>query len=78
MTPDSLTALIATGGFVASVTSSAFISGSKWGQASTRLRAIEHSQEQHATKADVGAIAERVARIEGMFELRLKHEGEHS
>jgi hypothetical protein len=51
-----LQTVIAAGGIVASVTISAFISGTRWG----------------AIQQDVRGMADRLAKIEGMFTLRLK------
>jgi len=51
-----LQTIIAAGGVVASVTVSAFISGTRWG----------------AIQQDVRSMADRLAKIEGMFTLRLK------
>lgn len=55
-----------------SVTSSAFIAGSRWGRVSGKLEQLETGQRDHVTRGDVQGMAERLARIEGMFELRLK------
>ena len=51
-----LQTVIAAGGVIASVTVSAFISGTRWG----------------AIQQDVRSMADRLAKIEGMFTLRLK------
>ena len=51
-------AVIALGGVLASVTASAFISGMRWGAMQQELRQV----------------ADRLARIEGMFTLRLRDE----
>lgn len=55
-----------------SVGSSAFIAGSRWGRVNGKLDQLERGQRDRATKTDVQSMAERIARIEGMFELRLK------
>jgi hypothetical protein len=51
-----LQSVIAAGGVIASITVSAFISGTRWG----------------AIQQDVRGMADRLAKIEGMFTLRLK------
>ena len=51
-----LQTVIAAGGVIASITVSAFISGTRWG----------------AIQQDVRGMADRLAKIEGMFTLRLK------
>lgn len=58
-----LQTLIAAGSVVASVTVSAFISGTRWG----------------AMQGDLRQMADRLAKIEGMFTLRLRdgQDGEH-
>lgn len=58
-----LEVVIAAGGVVASVTTSAFISGTRWG----------------AMQSDMRVMADRLAKIEGMFTLRLRdgEGGEH-
>jgi hypothetical protein len=50
----------------------AFIAGSRWGQVRGDLDALRREKDTHATSAEVRSIAERLARIEGMFELRLR------
>lgn len=60
-----LQTVIAAGSVVASVTASAFISGTRWG----------------AMQQDMRGMADRLAKIEGMFTLRLRdgdgHDPEH-
>ena len=64
--------LIAAGGVIASVTVSAFISGTRWGRIETELRDMRDARPGLATKQDVSAVVERLAKIEGMFTLRLR------
>jgi hypothetical protein len=52
--------VIAAGGVVASVTVSAFVSGTRWGQ----------------MQGDMRLMADRLAKIEGMFTLRLRDNDE--
>ncbi len=51
-----LQTVIAAGGVIASITVSAFISGTRWG----------------AMQGDLRMMADRLAKIEGMFTLRLR------
>jgi hypothetical protein len=52
--------IIAMGGVITSVTVSAFLSGARWGRVETDMRFM----------------ADRLAKIEGMFTLRLKDDGD--
>ena len=61
--------LIATAGVVVSVICSVFVAGSRWGRVTTQL---EELKRERVTRSDVSGIGERLARIEGMFELKLK------
>lgn len=65
MTPNTVLVLqtvIAGGGVLCSVVVSAFMSGARWGRVETDMRVM----------------ADRLAKIEGMFTLRLKdHEDDH-
>lgn len=56
MSQTGITVLIAVAGFVASVGASSFISGMHWGE----------------LRADVRVMNDRLAKIEGMFTLRLR------
>jgi hypothetical protein len=51
-----LQVIISAGGVIASITVSSFVSGTRWGRMETDMRAM----------------ADRLAKIEGMFTLRLK------
>ena len=64
--------LISAGGLVVNLFVSLFIAGSRWGQVRTELSALKDAQATNATKADMASASERIARIEGMFELRLR------
>lgn len=55
-----------------SVGSSAFIAGSRWGAVNAKLASVEANQKDAVTTGDMQRVGERLARIEGMFELRLK------
>lgn len=71
-----MTAVVITAlGFIASVISSAFISGMRWGSMKTRLENLEHSQKDLATKDQLAGVKEDVAEIKGMFRMTLKSEG---
>lgn len=67
-------ALISLGGIVISVIVSVFVAGSQWGSVTRRVQQVEQQQSNAATKSDMQAVAERLARIEGMFELRFRGE----
>lgn len=58
--------------FVLSVSVSAFISGSKWGMVTTKLDVMEKQQAKAATTDDLHSMDNRLARIEGLFEMKLK------
>lgn len=64
--------VIAAAGFVASVITSVFVAGSRWGRFSSELRALQEAEKQHATKDDVGHLREQIAEIKGMFTLAPK------
>jgi hypothetical protein len=55
-----LQVIISAGGVIASITVSSFVSGTRWGRMETDMRAM----------------ADRLAKIEGMFTLRLKDNSE--
>lgn len=59
-------------GLVLSVLASAFIAGTRWGSVKAKLDSLERGQADRATKDDLHSVTERLAKIEGMFELRLK------
>jgi hypothetical protein len=61
--------LISGAGFVLSVVCSAFVSGSRWGRVTAQLAELER---ERVTRSDVSGIGERLAKIEGMFELKLR------
>lgn len=54
-----LQVIIAAGGVIASITVSSFMSGTRWGR----------------VEGDMRTMADRLAKIEGMFTLRLKDGG---
>jgi hypothetical protein len=67
--PTAAEVVIAVAGFVLSVASSFFIAGSRWGEVKAKLAELERDK---VTTGDVRAMGERLARIEGMFELKLR------
>jgi hypothetical protein len=69
MSPDLVAALISGAGFLLSVSGSFFIAGSRWGEVKAKLAELERDK---VTTGDVRAMGERLARIEGMFELKLR------
>jgi len=60
MSPTSLSILIAVVGVVVSICSSMFVAGSRWGR----------------IEGDMRGMSERLARIEGMFTLKLREPDE--
>lgn len=72
MTPTEISLIISVATLLLSAATSAFIAGSRWGRVNGKLDGLEHGQRDRATKADLHALTERLARIEGMFELRIK------
>lgn len=69
MNPTALAVVISGSGFILSMAASFFIAGSRWGEVKTKLAQLERQQ---VTTGDMRGMGERLARIEGMFELRLK------
>lgn len=76
MTPVDLASWITAGGVVISVGASLLITGIRWGRLEARQKMVEKNQEYlqaNMITRDQGAnMLERLARIEGMFELKLK------
>lgn len=62
MSPTALSLVIAAVGVLVSVCSSMFVAGSRWGR----------------IEGDMRGMSERLARIEGMFTLKLREPDEHS
>ena len=71
MTPQAWTAVIAGVGIVLSICGAAIVTSYRVGKIEAELRAAA-SSAQAATTAAINSLAEKFARIEGMFELRLK------
>jgi hypothetical protein len=69
VSPEAVSALISATGFLLSIACSFFIAGSRWGEVKTKLAELERDK---VTQGDVRAMGERLARIEGMFELKLR------
>jgi len=63
-----ISAVISGSGFLGSV----FIAGSRWGEVKTKLTDL---QSNRVTSSDIQSLSERMARVEGMFELKLKGPG---
>jgi hypothetical protein len=51
---------------------SAFIAGTRWGEVQVKLTELERDK---VTTTDVHAVTERLAKIEGMFTLKLRDSG---
>lgn len=58
MTPVSLEILIASAGFILSICCSMFVAGSRWGR----------------IEGDMRSMSDRLAKIEGMFTLKLRQD----
>lgn len=67
-----ISAVIALAGVLVSAAVAAFIAGSRWGAVSGKVDQLAATQGNAATKADLQGMSERLARIEGMFELKLR------
>lgn len=61
-------------GLLLSFGGAAAISGRMLGSLSQRVEALEKDYQLLATKTDINHLAEKLAKIEGMFELRLRQE----
>lgn len=61
MSPVSLEILIAAIGVIMSICCSTFVAGSRWGR----------------IEGDMRSMSDRLAKIEGMFTLKLRGDGEH-
>lgn len=72
MSQTEISLIIAAITLLLSVVSSAFIAGSRWGRVNMKLEGLERGQQDSATTSDLHGLTERLARIEGMFELRIK------
>jgi len=72
VTPEATSAAISAAGFICSVAGSFFIAGSRWGEVRTKLNDL---QTNRVTSSDIQSLSERMARVEGMFELKLKGPG---
>lgn len=71
MGPTAIELLIAASTFVLSVGTSAFVSGARWGRVQATLVDLE---KDRVRQSDITGFGNRLARIEGMFTLTLKHE----
>lgn len=67
-----LNVVIALAGVLVSAVVAAFIAGSRWGAVSGKVDQLAANQVNAATKHDLQGMSERLARIEGMFELKLR------
>lgn len=72
MSAIAVAAVISGAGFMFSVLVSAFISGNRWGTMARDVAELTRTRPELATKGDLATMNERMARIEGMFELRLR------
>lgn len=61
--------VISIGTIFVSISGAAFISGTRWGRIEATLNDLE---KDRVRTGDISNISERLARIEGMFTLRLK------
>lgn len=74
MSTTAVEALIAVVTFIASVGTSAFISGARWGRVQTTLADLE---KDRVRQGDITSLASRLGRIEGMFTLTLRGDERH-
>lgn len=72
MKPEALAAIISGCGVLVSFGGSAFIAGARWGGVNAKIDQLATQQGNAATKDDMQRSNERLARIEGMFELRIR------
>lgn len=63
---------ISAAGVIISAVIATFIAGTRWGEVKRDIATLKQGQQDRATKADVQAVDLRLARIEGMFEIRLR------
>lgn len=72
MAPDMvITLIISITGFIMSVATSMFVSGTRWGRVETSLRDL---QTDRVRQSDITGLRDRLSRMEGMFTLTLKGE----
>lgn len=60
--------------FVASVGTSMFVSGTRWGRVETQLVDLE---KDRVRQSDINGLRDRLSRIEGMFTLTLRDGERH-
>lgn len=59
--------------FIASVVVSVFLAGTRWGAVQAELEQLRRDNQTIARVSDLQALSERMAKVEGMFEMRLKN-----
>lgn len=64
-----LTVIIAVFGVILSVSTSMFVSGTRWGRVEASLRDL---QQDRVRQSDITGLRDRLSRIEGMFTLTIK------
>lgn len=67
VTDTEIAAIVSVCGFVASVGTSAFMAGSRWGRVEQKMKDIESTVDTKMSDQNA-----RLAKIEGMFTLKLK------
>ncbi len=75
MSPATVASLIAGAGFILSMITSVWITGTRWGSVQTRLAILEKAQDNLATKEQLAGVKEDVAEIKGMFRMTLADGG---
>lgn len=73
MTQTAIDVIVGLVTFIMSVGGAAFVSGTRWGRVEQSLHDL---QTDRVRRSDITNITERLAKIEGMFTLRLKDHDE--
>ncbi len=73
MSPPSSELLLSGLTFIASVVVSVFLAGTRWGAVQAELAQLRRDNATIVRTSDLQPVNERIARIEGMFEMRLKN-----
>lgn len=76
MTPTDVAVMIAAGGFVLSLLGSVLAVGIAWGLMRGELRGVREALSSSASSVEVQNLAGRMGRIEGLFEYRLREQGQ--
>lgn len=69
MSETTIVVIITVAGFILSVATSMFISGTRWGRVETQLTDL---QQDRVRQSDITGLRDRLSKIEGMFTLTLR------